>query len=218
MIIARKKNLAFGLIEVLIATVILAIGLLGVAVLQQKAMLLSRDAENSANAAMLIAEMTGRMRGNINEAQKDTGVFATTSTYIKSRSSVADTLTSFYTNSAIGDDANHTNALTALIPPTDTNCSYSSTNTCTPMESAARDLLEWKGLIKMSLPNGVGIICFDSNPATNQGSLTCDGNNPGRTGSIKSIVYTIKVRWTDSSNTDRYLMNQTVFPCGAGSC
>ena len=58
------KNKAFGLIEVLIASVVLAIGLLGVAVLQQKALLLARSSENSNIANMLATEMSNRMKCN----------------------------------------------------------------------------------------------------------------------------------------------------------
>lgn len=58
------KNSAFGLIEVLIASVVLAVGLLGVAVLQQKAMLLARSSENSSIASMLATEMSNRMTCN----------------------------------------------------------------------------------------------------------------------------------------------------------
>jgi type IV pilus modification protein PilV len=215
----NKKSLAFGLIEVLIATVILTIGLLGIAVLQQKSMLLSRDAENNANAEMLISEMYGRMRSNILEAQKDTGTYATTSTYTKSQTSVNSDLTAFYTNT--GDNSNDTDALNTLY--SDAGCTYTQNTSCNAAtigsaQIAARDLFEWKALVQTTLTNGAGIVCFDSNPYANQNSLTCDGTNPGRTSSPKNIIYTVKIRWTDSSNTDRYIMSQMVFPCGTGSC
>jgi type IV pilus assembly protein PilV len=199
------RNRAFGLIEVLIVTVILAVGLLGFAIFQQNAINLFRNTDNKITAQMFITEMINRMESNVDEAQKEIN-----STYLSSYTSVANTLTSFQTNT--GDNSANTTTLTNLIA---LNCTYTNTNPCTSSTLAAIDLLEWKSSLKTYLPNGYGIVCLDNNIASNQNSLTCSGTNPGRSTSPKSVVYTIKVSWTDSTNTTQYLMGQATFPCGA---
>jgi hypothetical protein len=73
-------------------------------------------------------------------------------------------------------------------------------------------------LIKTSLPPGdgtvatkpKGIVCLDSNPVANAGVLTCDGVNPGAATVPATVIYTVKLRWTDTSNTTQVLMAQTI--------
>lgn len=209
----KVKHHGFSLLEILIATVILAIGLLGIVVAEHKAMLVSCDSSNTATANMLIQEIIARMQSNNLEAQKET-----TSTYIKSHTSINATLNGFDTISG-DDNSSDTSALNTLLG--DTGCTYSAHTSCDSTKIAARDIFEWKFELLSMLPSGAGVICLDSVPSTNNSSFTCDGTNPGRSpqsGFIKSVVYTIKVRWTDSSNTTRYIMQQSVFPCGSGAC
>ena len=177
-----RNNNAFGLIEVLITTVVLAIGLLGAAIIQQKSMLLSQDNDNSATAAMLIADMANRLNANKKEAEK-----ATLSAYLSLNPHII--------------------------------CDPYISTTCSSNEIAESDLVEWKNLVAQSLPNGVGKICLDSVPANNANSLNCNGVNPGAGNpTYPSIVYTIKIRWTNTKNNNSHIMNQTVIPCPPAGC
>ena len=176
-----KNNRAFGLIEILIATVVLAIGLLGVAIIQQKAMLLSQDNDNSAIAAMLIADIANRINANKAGADKTTQ--------------------NFYLSP---------NPVLACDP-------YQAA--CTPQQIANADVFEWNALVAQSLPSGVATICLDSVPENNANSLNCNGiRTTTGDGVYPSIVYTIKIRWTDTKNNNLYRMNQTFIPCSSTGC
>lgn len=63
-VISKSRNKGFTLIEVLIAIVIMAIGLLGMAALQTKAQQAELEASQRAQALLLLQEMTSRMNNN----------------------------------------------------------------------------------------------------------------------------------------------------------
>jgi len=64
------KNIGFTLIEVLIAMLVLAVGLLGLASLQVKSLSNTQSAYNRSLATMLAYDLVERMRANIIEARK----------------------------------------------------------------------------------------------------------------------------------------------------
>ena len=67
---AMNKNTGFTLIEVLIAMLVLAVGLLGLASLQAKSLSNTQSAYNRSLATELVNDLADRMRANITEANK----------------------------------------------------------------------------------------------------------------------------------------------------
>lgn len=67
MLIKSSSNSGFTLIEVLVAVVILAVGLLGLATLMMTSLQSSQSAYNRSQASLLVSDITERMRGNIKE-------------------------------------------------------------------------------------------------------------------------------------------------------
>lgn len=202
---------AFGLIEVLIATVILAFGLLGIALVQQKALLLAKDLENQTTAEILMADMLNRLQYNPIEATSATSYYLQSYTsvnsnylYLSSAEFRLLSITDYFVTTESEDLDAHTTALNTFF--NSSSCYYDHTN-CTPTSFAILDLLDWKTLLKTSLPNGVGIICFNSLTNLTNNDLTCDNTNPGTS---TNPIYTIKIRWTDSKNNSRYLTRQTM--------
>lgn len=63
---------------------------------------------------------------------------------------------------------------------------------CTSQELATNDLNEWSQRVASSLPNGVGIVCYDSTPNDGASSTApaCDGNG----------IYVVKIWWSDDRN------------------
>ncbi len=187
------KNKAFGLIEVLIATVILAIGLLGIATLQQKAMWLSRDAENGAVASMLATEMVNRIKSNKVEAIK-----GSSSGYVAS-------FTPTYTPPG---------NISTLV-----GYCYSATG-CTSQYLAYVDIYEWMQQVAL-LPSGNAIICYGAASGSTTSVLDCSDVSPAITvnpppsyvnSDPYSFVYTIKISWKNSNNVAQtnYLMTKSV--------
>ena len=68
-----KKNTGFTLIEVLIAMIVLAVGLLGLAGLQATSLRNNQSAYNRIKATQLAYEIADRMRANYTEAKNLTG-------------------------------------------------------------------------------------------------------------------------------------------------
>jgi type IV pilus assembly protein PilV len=63
---------------------------------------------------------------------------------------------------------------------------------CTAQELASNDLNEWSQRVAASLPNGTGIVCYDSTPNDGVSSAApdCDGNG----------IYVVKIWWSDDRN------------------
>jgi type IV pilus assembly protein PilV len=176
---ARRQS-GFGIMEVLVALVVLSLGLLSIAGLQ---IISIRSVHGSfvRGQAMLSAyAIADRMRAN--------------------RFAVRDldgTAIGFY-NSADG---------ATYQAPNDNNCTEDAgaATACTVAEMAAHDLFEWTQSLAAGptgLPNGQGTVCIDatSNDGT-PAAPACDG--AGNT-------YAIKIWWTDieqaGATTKRYVM------------
>ena len=147
---ARKQS-GFGIMEVLVALVVLSLGLLSIAGLQ---IISIRSVHGSfvRGQAMLSAyAIADRMRAN--------------------RLAVRDldgTAIGFY-NSADG---------ATYQAPTDNNCTEDAgaATACTGAEMAAHDLFEWNQSLAGRLPNGQGTVCIDA--TSNDGTPAvpaCDG-------------------------------------------
>ena len=128
------------LVEVLIAAIIIAIGLLGIATLQVKALQASTNAEHRANATDIAAALADRIRANLG-----------TATFKDNHSNYIASLTS-------PDDC-----------PDANSCATSqdgSATTCTPSAMASFDLKELycgAGGVRNRLPEGELAITCDGN-------------------------------------------------------
>jgi type IV pilus assembly protein PilV len=125
-----NKDSGFTLIEVLIATLVLAVGLLGLAGLQAASIKNNQSAYNRSQATQLAYDMADRMRANKNESlNPTTGNVIAASTYL-------------------------------TMAPADAvvqaNCA--TTTGCTGAQMAQNDLFQWNAALTNTLPSGTGTI------------------------------------------------------------
>lgn len=78
----------------------------------------------------------------------------------------------------------------------------SDTTGCTTTEMAENDLFEWQNALTTQLPDGEGVVCFDSTPddGTGAGSPACDGGGSNR--KIKIWWYSREDQQTHSFVTE----------------
>lgn len=148
---SRLLHAGFSLIEVLIALVIIAIGLLGIAGMQALAISNTSTARQRSLAAIEAASMGSMMRANRGywEAASSVNVTATGSTSGTSWSSTT---------------------LSGSLSSQGTDC---STSACTPIQMAAYDLQNWGRYITMQLPKGSGQVqCAAGSPVSCQVSVS----------------------------------------------
>lgn len=76
----------------------------------------------------------------------------------------------------------------------------SDTTGCTTTEMAQDDLYEWENALATQLPDGEGVVCYDSTPddGSGAGSAACDGGGSNRK---------IKIWWysRDDEETHRFV-------------
>jgi type IV pilus modification protein PilV len=205
-----KKPRGFGLIEVLISAVILAVGLIGLASLQNRSIRAIQEGDNLVTAAMIAQEMAKRMLTNPyitslgrqgylatdlnNDVASAGGVTAWAATTLSANPNIEncysdpDTTQSCYDPSAtIGNSGDHIQALQNM----------------QLMDQVEMRLLAWN-----SLPQGEIMICFDSTGA--ETLWTCD-DVATRVSDRKENVFTIKVQWTNilSKVTQMYALQFT---------
>lgn len=158
----------FSLLEVIITMAILAVGLLGLAGLQARAINAEADSFSRGQAMMLANEMADRMNSNL--AEVTTSTAASTGYNQQDGGSVKVVFGTGYTNDCIGG-ANTTPALQA---------------TCCAAKAsiAARDLCEWDLALK-----GIGESVGSSNVGAMNGARACVFNT-GTTG-----VFQVDVVW-----------------------
>ncbi len=129
----------FTLIEVLIAMLVLAIGLLGLASLQTLTLRNNLSAYNRGQAIQLLYDMSDRMRAN-----NCTSAIATAKCPIPPNPLPNYVIAN--SNSLNGQSVN-------------TACTTVNTNnSCTAATLATNDLIEWNNAITATLPMGEGII------------------------------------------------------------
>ncbi len=117
------------MIEVLIAIVIFAFGLLAIAGLQLAALKYQKGAWSRAGSATIATDLGERMRANVQAAREIPSRYQLTGSY---------------------------NSLKAN-PPTPSGCDSNST-LCTAEEIAQNDLAEWYANLAATLPGGAGTI------------------------------------------------------------
>lgn len=122
----QHKSKGFTLIEVMVAVIILAIGLLGMATLMMQSMQSSESAYSRSQASLLAYDMIDRMRAN--------KMLDTTKPYQSYRVSHA-TLSNDY----------------ALANPA--ACPSATCTDCTGATKATSDLAQWCGALNSSLPS-----------------------------------------------------------------
>lgn len=125
-----NKHSGFTLIEVLIAALVLALGLLGLAGLQATSIRNNLSAYNRSQATQLAYDMADRMRANkIESVDPATGNIIAASAYITIASTAATAQASCTTVSG-----------------------------CTGAQMAQNDLFQWNTALISTLPSGTGTI------------------------------------------------------------
>lgn len=139
----------FTMIEVLIAMVILAIGLLGLAALQAVGMRNNHSALSRFQATLSAYDMADRLRSN-SASSIDTPAFLAF-------------LAANYNKPALTD---YSTAVDAC----------NSSPGCTSADMATNDRYEWSTNLSQTLPAGTGIVCRDSTPddGASSASPACD--------------------------------------------
>jgi len=140
-------NRGFTLLEVLVAVIVLAIGLLGLAKLQATGLRANHEADLRSRATLLAYDIADRVRANrIYYVDNEGNLKAPPS---------AD---------APGVECVWRNASTQV-------------DVCTSAQMAAYDVYEWSNRAPELLPDGVGVVCLDSTADDGDPSdYKCDGS------------------------------------------
>jgi type IV pilus assembly protein PilV len=148
-----KTHTGFTLIEVLVALLILAVGLLGLAALQTSTLKSNLTAYNHGQATQLLYDIADRMRAN----NCKPNINATTPFTCNYPSASAVANANAVAQAYIISNSNNAPSKTTCSPPTG----------CTSLVLANNDLSEWNKAITDTLGStGVGSISSTDNPAT----------------------------------------------------
>lgn len=159
----------FTLIEVLIAVVIVAIGLLGLPALQLVTLKSADGSRYRSIAIALTADMADRLRANA------AGAVAGTS---------PDT------------GYNRPRTTRSATPYNSPRPACRSTG-CTAEDMVLDDLSGWQGRIARALPGGIGVVCVDSG-SVGQGTPSFDGTTLTPRCDGLGGTYAIKIVWLDN--------------------
>ncbi len=124
--VQSRLNLGFSLIEVLIALVVLAIGLLGLATLQMTSLQFNSDAYLRSQATVLAYDVADRMRSNM------TGVIAG--------------------NYTVAAEANANTTVATYAACSASTCNCTGTASCSVANMALYDLGTWYDRLDKTLP------------------------------------------------------------------
>jgi len=164
-----KTQIGFTLIEVLIAMLLLAVGLLGLAALQTSTLRSNLAAYNHGQATQLLYDMADRMRAN---NCKPSPPPPQTATFTCSYPTYASAANAYITTNS------NTYAQGKSI-----NTACTTTTGCSPTVLASNDLIEWNNAIVATLPMGRGSITSTDTPATVNSifllSITWDDDRSG---------------------------------------
>jgi type IV pilus assembly protein PilV len=158
----KPGGAGFSLIEVLIAVLVLALGVIGAAGMQLTALRTTQQSTFQTTALELAAEMADKMRANASQMKQADNLF----------------LKVDY-QSATGTD-----------PAAPEKLCYSKTASCGADELAKFDIYEWETRVKANLPGGRALICRDSAPwDSDVGALTwtCAKSSADSTGLVIKI-------------------------------
>lgn len=146
-----NKNSGFTLIEILIATLILAVGLLGLAGLQVTSIRNNTSAYNRSQATQLFYDMADRMRANKTESiDPATGNVIAAGAYL-------------------------------TIAPVDATAQVSCATTagCTRAQIAENDLFQWHAALIEALPGAIGTITAATATRVFTITINWDDNHDG---------------------------------------
>lgn len=205
-----KKPQGFGLIEVLISAVILAVGLIGLASIQNRSIRAIQEGDNLVTASMIAQEMAKRMLTNpyvtslgrqgylATDLSGDIAAAGSVAAWASNTLSSNPDIENCYSDSGttqscyapaatVGDSADHIQALQNM---------------------QLMDQVEMRLLAANSLPQGEIMICFDSTTADT--AWACD-NVATRVAVRNENVFTIKVRWNNifANTTQMYSLQFT---------
>lgn len=164
----------FTLVEVLVALIVLAIGLLGLANLQVVGLRNTHGAYLESQATLLAYDMMDRIRSNQVWSDID-----------------GDNRSEYIFNYR----AFKRQTILSLSP--DAKCI--SQNGCTPEQMTQNDVFEWNAAVVSTLPDGRAEVCTDDRPDANLKDTsascvfnTCTGNGDR---------YFIRIQWQDDQST-----------------
>lgn len=205
----NHKRQGFGLIEVLIAVVILSIGLLGLASLQNRSIQSLQEGDNLVTAAMIAKEMAQRMMSNrYMLAQGRQGYLATdlngdiaTAGSVTAWADAKETANPDVARCYSADNTESCFAAGATL-------SNSSDHITALTNMQILDEIEMRRLAWNLLPEGEINLCFDATGATT--TWACD-DTATRITARKENVFTVKVRWNNifSNDTQMYALQFT---------
>lgn len=139
----RRKARGATLIESLIAMLIFALGMLGIAGLLSTTVRFQAGNAARANISLNISDISERIRSNVAGANGYSSIVAGTSTVILG--------TGYVYSASFADQS-------AKPAAYGTNC---STTACTQAQRAEYDMIEWRRLLKDTLPGGAGMVTGD---------------------------------------------------------
>ncbi len=159
----RKFQVGATLIEIMVAILVMAIGLMGLASLQTNAMKFQKSASQRSEATQAAADLGDRMRSNwfINLSKPNLAAAA------KAANIASYTFQDAYASSSV---ANHT-------PPNDCHSMV-----CTQAQVAANDLQEWLRDLQRRLVGGAGVVIPVAGAATPTFVITVMWKEPSFTG------------------------------------
>ena len=173
----RLPQTGFSLIEVLIALVVIAIGLLGIAGMQALALSNTSVARQRSLAAIQAASMGSMMRANRGYWESATSVDVTA------------------TGASSGTSWSST-TLSGSVSSQGVDCAASTCST--PLQMAAYDLQNWGLFIVQQLPKGTGRVqCAAGNPVSCRVSVSWAEKSVtlnGASGSSATQTYTLLVQ------------------------
>lgn len=168
-----REAAGFTMLEALVAIVVLAFGVLGVANLLIKSFRFAQQSSYDVVALQLANDMADRMRANL--VQVDATPFANF------------------------DTKNGTPQVSDAANLYKTACTSDAT-TCQPI-SIAFDIAEWTRRVTSSLPGGRAVICRDTNAYSLTSGYIWDCNAaPGGTGSATDAPLVLKIGWVSRFN------------------
>lgn len=175
-----KTNTGFTLIEVLIAMLILAVGLLGLAALQTYTLRSNLAAYNYGQATQLLYDISDRIRANHCKPNPDDPTkLPNPPTFTCNYATYTKATYAAVTNAYITTNSN----TYAQGKTLNTACTTTTIPGCTPTILAGNDLIEWNNAIVATLPMGRGSITSNDNPVTINSvltlSITWDDNRDG---------------------------------------
>ncbi len=186
-------KLGFGLLEVLIAVVIVSVGILGLASLQSRSIQSLQEGDNLVTAAAIAKEMAQRMLSNpYITAQGRQGYLLTdiNNAVATAGGAAAWAAAQLSASPAIANCYTTTNTTSCFATGADTNDPAERITALSNMQ--LMDEVEMRLLAANELPNGEIKICFDSAGAYT--TWACD-NVATHVTARNENVYTIKVQW-----------------------